>query len=918
MRKIKIIKGQSFSIHVEKKIEKENFFFHEYEMAVEYLNYIWDSQAAYKLVKDDLLMENPNNIIAFCGERGSGKSSVMLSFINALHQVGKNDDEFEFSNPVRNNNWDSRVIIDPSAFDGVHNIVDIVLAHIFQSFNDAYQEDNQSFDKYDRERLYKLMAKVYKNLSIIKNKEKMLDDEYDEAGNITKLQKLGESTLLKKTFGELINVYLEVISKVKSRQGQRCEKLLIAIDDLDLCNEHAYEMAEQIRKYLILPNVIIFMAIKIDQLKLGIEEKNREDFKNVIAGHLNSETIASEISDMSQRYLTKLIPAARRISLSNLNAMDFCLEIDDETNNKNLNSFNAEKTILKMIREKTGMIFCEAMENNYCYFVSENMREFVNFVILLCGMKTPGNSTEVYLQNLRDFKEYFINEMLKAKIVEIRFNDLKEVLDSDNNTKNHNMKVYLDNLLLNSFKSTTAIGFQYDYPEGSLGAVIDGLNSVATYLTKKEDQVLVYYLRIYYTIILNQGFLDKKKSGSFPDELTGSFIFGSKINTIMPASMISNGAYVSRGRFTLDIKKSWEIICNKMPLSKFSLEDELIDIFSINKYNRLYVRGKIINEDNKWRLASGWILMATLVSSINYAVDGKTYVMDVPFIYDNRLVYSVWVSPSIENFFGALCNMKKTVENACLQLLGFNQKDMENIIKNIISENRKLISVARRIALNPDLSMRLLEYCQKNGDYKDSEGELRTYQLYRKFFKNVQSFLQDEKLEVVDMSMLWIPIEESAEVGEKLIGKKVDICELYAEMYESQRESSISQNDNNSNDFIEKIEGQKLKQNFSLKVTNIARTEHKGKINLIPKSLKNKTTEWVKKKLEDIADYIEDYSYKNNTFPVGFENNLLIQLYSEVVDLYMQDPKSEISAKQYDTYKKFAKIVNQSGSGKGE
>ncbi len=42
---------------------------------------------------------------------------------------------------------------------------------------------------------------------------------------------------------------------------------------------------------------------------------------------------------------------------------------------------------------------------------------------------------------------------------------------------------------------------------------------------------------------------------------------------------------------------------------------------------------------------------------------------------------------------------------------------------------------------------------------------------------------------------------------------------------------------------------------------------------------------------------------KNNTFPVGFENNLLIQLYSEVVDLYMQNPKSEISVKQYDTYK---------------
>ena len=79
MRKIKITEGQNFSIHVEEKIEKENFFFHEYEMAVKHLNHIWDSQAAFKWKQNDLFIDNPNNIIAFCGERGTGKSSVMIS-----------------------------------------------------------------------------------------------------------------------------------------------------------------------------------------------------------------------------------------------------------------------------------------------------------------------------------------------------------------------------------------------------------------------------------------------------------------------------------------------------------------------------------------------------------------------------------------------------------------------------------------------------------------------------------------------------------------------------------------------------------------------------------------------------------------------------------------------------------------------
>lgn len=220
-----------------------------------------------------------------------------------------------------------------------------------------------------------------------------------------------------------------MISKVKCRQGQKCEKLLIAVDDLDLCNEYAYEMSEQIRKYLILPNVIIFMAIKIEQLKLGIEEKNRKDFKNVIAGKLNSDNVNCEISDMSQRYLTKLIPTARRILLPDLNNTEFTLEFDGNIkDNESLNYLNAEEIILKMIHEKTGMIFETTIENTYHFFVLENLREFVNFIIFLLGLNTPEKSKqEEYLQNLQDFKTYFINEILKARVKEERFIGLKEV-----------------------------------------------------------------------------------------------------------------------------------------------------------------------------------------------------------------------------------------------------------------------------------------------------------------------------------------------------------------------------------------------------------------------------------------------------------------------------------------------------------
>ena len=91
----------------------------------------------------------------------------------------------------------------------------------------------------------------------------MLEEEFDGESNIENLSRMGESTALKRELKFLIKTYLEFMV---SKNGTK--KLLIAIDDLDLCNANAYKMAEQIRKYLIIPDVVIIMALKIEQLQM--------------------------------------------------------------------------------------------------------------------------------------------------------------------------------------------------------------------------------------------------------------------------------------------------------------------------------------------------------------------------------------------------------------------------------------------------------------------------------------------------------------------------------------------------------------------------------------------------------------------------------------------------------------------------
>lgn len=903
MKKLKIRDGQNFQIYIEEKIEQDNFFYHEYEMAVKSLNDIWMEQEKSSDAKELGFSESPNNIIAFCGERGSGKSSVMLSFMKAVIRAGENDDKnmdtLQFAQEIRENDWGARIVIDPSMFDEVHNIMDIILAHIYQDFNERYEKDNQRIDPYEREKMLKLLAAAYKSLSIIRNKEKVLSDEYDLEGNITKLQKLGEGTRLKKAMEDLIAFYLELIPKFVGRKNQKCEKLLIAIDDLDLCNEYSYVMAEQIRKYLILPNVIILMAIKIEQLELGIEEKNRRDFEKTIAGRKGEGSLEEEIQGMSERYVTKLIPTARRIYLPKLDATQVCLEFDN--NPVAYGVVIVENRIIRLIIEKTGMYFIPSYNNSYHYLVPENLRDFVNLYLLLNSMKEPAGSEQekqqIKLENIYIFSAYFKAEMIKKKVNGIRLKALQEVFECDDNSQNYNMGNYLDNLL--STANKTVNKYMYDFPPMSLAAVMDNLMIVSQNLAKREDYELFYCIKIYYTILLNQRLYE---NGRISIPLTNGFIWGNEIYTIMPMS--GHNQWLSRGRFFIGITDCWRVITDAMYEWEPSMVLDEENKFTTTNKGQLYVSD--ISETSRWTEIAGWLLITLLSSPYNIGTNGRTYIYKGRFIAENHAVVSPNISVSIENYFVNLACIHEFFWCTGLELLGISGKESEEIVKRIEEENAPQINQAKIIILNPDLSSRLLEYCRSRNDYK-KRAEDRTYELVKRFLENVSQYLSNQGMERVDLTKFWIPIGRS-EQGE-IIGKQIDICTVYAEIFSKVKKNLENQSDGNNLEQESGIEANKLKQIFAQQVNLIAAKDYSGTIDYIPTYLKNKKVKVVKERLENIAKVIQRYTFREKRFPEGLDTNQLMNLYSEVVDLYMKNPDENISEKQSNEYKQIGKAA---------
>ena len=143
MAVLKVIRGQEFKVKVDDKIDDDNIFKDEYDQAEQML----DSILMAKCDRKDFYFEHENNVIAFCGGRGDGKTSAMLTFMN-----------------VHKNKFAKQIVIDPSLFDDVHNILDIVLAEIFRDFKKIYEDDNQKIESGMKEDLLKKFQMVYKQM----------------------------------------------------------------------------------------------------------------------------------------------------------------------------------------------------------------------------------------------------------------------------------------------------------------------------------------------------------------------------------------------------------------------------------------------------------------------------------------------------------------------------------------------------------------------------------------------------------------------------------------------------------------------------------------------------------------------------------------------------------------------------------
>ncbi len=324
-----------------------------------------------------------SNIIAFMGNRGSGKTTAINEFSKILCNYYKNHDI-----------WNRRLIykpieseyrfhilspVDASVLEKKEDLMEVILANMYQAFQ---KRVNRITDRAELIReIVKEFNAVYQNYSSVgKTNDKR--HSYEETV-LARLEDISSTLKTKNSIRKLTESFLKLLSEKGEIENNY---LVVVIDDLDMSPENGFAMLEQLHKYLSDQRIIILIAIKYEQMKMMCNQ-HFADCLTPQYGGIHREVFNKfyeRAKELSSDYLLKVLPFSNRIympeSMLNKNGI-----IEGEEQRK----FTVKDYVLMRIASKMNIYYdAVGLKRHFC--LPDTVRELVvydNFLDSLHSME---------------------------------------------------------------------------------------------------------------------------------------------------------------------------------------------------------------------------------------------------------------------------------------------------------------------------------------------------------------------------------------------------------------------------------------------------------------------------------------------------------------------------------------------------
>lgn len=471
LKKIKAFSQQPNALLDKQQITEEaSLMYPVYEHALSALHNVMASSS--KWVEESVKSHNKdfygygNNVIAFCAPRGQGKTSAMLSLSYALEHCDDvimngysyplNSDEDRYGRKrasrcfvkeqgtlwektIENKHFLVMPPIDPTVLDGKESVVSLVLAWLFQEINEAWKKCQDSPERIEKEK--HALLKHFQ-----KCKECLARHNSTEDSDFSDLIKKSVIFEIKEHLYEIIDCYFQVCGVSKPDIEHY---LIIQLDDTDMDMVNAYNVLEDVRKFLSLPKTIVLMATYLRQLRMLVA-KHYEDVLSLPKGSKSDSQHPIDYMQMAAKYIDKLIPAQQMIHIGSfrnqhdlngkVSIESFLKSYTDETEKKKSDidkdssgkeleiDDDLEEAFFALIKAKTGLIF-EKHSTYVNNILPTTLRGLVHLFQLLDKMGKPEwnnidgfhsyyDDLKLRQRNLVSFEDYFRNDWCYSNLVE--------------------------------------------------------------------------------------------------------------------------------------------------------------------------------------------------------------------------------------------------------------------------------------------------------------------------------------------------------------------------------------------------------------------------------------------------------------------------------------------------------------------
>lgn len=410
---------------------------------------------------ENRLFSYSGNIIAFAASRGGGKTATMLSFSQILKKGFKKrcakpfpatELEYIVDNSFLNDlgccnedpeRWMERCCfipltpIAPAVLEGDQNILYVVLSRLYRYAERLITECGRvdRIEEAQKNKIIRSFQKVLSGINGIKGKQ-------THPADLAGMQDICDGMSLSRHFYELVQNILEMAAGDK---GNSDRYLVIQLDDADSKMQMVHEVMEDVRKYLMIPNLVILMSVDQKCLSDVVFQDNLSCFSYLI--DIDKDRLSRDLSRIANKYIDKLIPPTHMVQLPQLDQVvihwgdmlrlryvdESGENVYDWMNDENL---DLQTAILVLIYRKTGILFVKPP--HYLHnLIPRTLRGFVQLLSFLDSMQNipvlhakQFANAKVYAEailtrskisalNQRRFAEYFKSSWLNVKITDL-------------------------------------------------------------------------------------------------------------------------------------------------------------------------------------------------------------------------------------------------------------------------------------------------------------------------------------------------------------------------------------------------------------------------------------------------------------------------------------------------------------------